>query len=278
VDSDNHLIGVISTRKLLLWDGQHKVADVMEKPPIFLKENQTLQDAMQLFSARGLLAFPVVDEDNHLLGIVDVGMYIEEKFDIADARHRSDVFQIIGLTLEEEKKSSVMRDYRLRMPWIFCNLVGGLICAIISQVHEKVLSKTIILAMFIPLVLTLSESVSMQAMTHSLHFLRRPKFRFIHLLKKAWMEWKTTSLMAVSSGIIVGIASLFWGDGIMPSITICFGIVFSVILSALFGISFPILLHKFRLDPKVASGPVVLMLADVLTTAFYLSLATRWLL
>jgi magnesium transporter len=276
VDGDKKLIGVVSTRNLLLSSPETKISDIMNTSVISLSPDQTLHGAMELFTRYGLLALPVTDNERHLLGIVDVEMYVEESCDVADARHRQDVFQIIGLTLEDENKPSVWKGYRLRMPWILCNLLGGIFCAIISRINEDVLSKVLLFAMFIPLVLTLSESISMQAMTHSLQFVRSPKTTFKQVFFKAFNEWKIISIMAITSAVIVTFVSLFWGDGILASTTIGTGILISVVISASFGITLPIVLHISKLDPKVASGPVVLMLADVITTAIYLGLASWW--
>ncbi len=278
VDDENTLLGIVPTRKLLLCNPKHLIADIMEPSVVRVLADQTLQEAMEIFAEYNLLALPVVDNKGKLIGAIDVGMYMEESFDIADANHRKDVFQVIGLSLEEEKRRSTFGDYRLRMPWIFCNMAGGIACAIISKVHHVVLGKILVLAMFIPLVLTLSESVSMQAMVHSLHFLRHPKEEWRRLFKKVYKECRVVGMMAVTCGVIVGFVSLLWGEGPMPSLTIGLGILISVAVSSSFGIFLPIILHKTRLDPKVASGPVVLMLADVVTTALYLSLASFWLL
>ena len=278
VDEEGKLKGVIPTRKLLLCDANVKISDIMDTSIVKLLDDQTLQDAMSFFATYSLLAIPVVDKEDKLLGVVDVDMYIEESFDIADARHRSDIFQMIGLSLEDEKKISVRRNYRLRMPWIFCNMFSGILCAVISRFNEAVLSKAIILAMFFPLVLTLSESVSMQSMTQALQFIRRPKISIASVIKTAFKEWHIVCLIGISSGIIIGFISLFWKNGPMPSLVIGTGIIISVGISGLFGLIFPILIHKTQLDPKVASGPVVLMLADVLTTLFYLGLASWWLI
>ena len=278
IDQEGKLKGFLSTRTLLLSDGEKKIKDIMDTSVIKLFNNSTYKQAMEHFASNSLLAIPVVDENNKMLGVVDVDMYTDGAYDIANARHRSDLFQIIGYSLEDEKGISILKGYRFRMPWIFCNMIGGILCAIISRFNEHVLSQVIVLAMFIPLVLTLSESISMQAMTHSLQYIRRPRFSLKSSFLKALREWQIIGLMALSSGIIVGIVSLFWEDGILPSLVIGLGIIVSVSISASFGLFFPIILHKLKMDPKVASGPVVLMLADVLTTALYLGLASWWLL
>lgn len=277
VDDEGRLIGTLSTRRLLLADPTCFVGEVVQEKFIFLVSNQTLEEAMNLFEKHHLLALPVLDENGKLLGALNVGLYIDGSFNVADARHRRDVFQIMGLSVETGKKASIFQDYRFRMPWLFCNMISGFICALIASANEAVLNEFLLLAMFIPLVLTLSESVSMQSMTQSLQFLRRPKITLRYICLQVKREWGIVFLIALSSSIIVGLFSVIWGDGIVPSLVIGFGILFSVIFSAGFGIIFPIFIHKTKLDPKVASGPVVLMFADALTTFVYLT-AASWIL
>jgi magnesium transporter len=117
---------------------------------------------------------------------------------------RLDLFQMIGLSLEDGQKPSLRTGYRLRMPWLLCNVFSGIVCAIISRVYEVVLAKYLLLAFFIPLVLTLSESTSMQSMTQSLLFLRRPRFQWKTAIGQAFREWQLAILLAASSGVIVG--------------------------------------------------------------------------
>ena len=278
VDEQQALRGVVSTRQLLLADPAKTVEELMQQSVIKLQSTETLKAAFELFAKHPLLAIPVVDPEGRLVGTVDVQMITNEAIDVADSTTRADVFQMIGLSLEDGKRPSLRSGYRLRMPWLLCNVFSGVVCAVISRIYEVVLAKFLLLAFFIPLVLTLSESTSMQSMTQSLLFLRRPRFSWKTAVTRGLREWQLAGLLAVSSGILVGALSLLWGDGFLPSICIGIGICLSVIISVAFGITLPVLLHRMKLDPKVAAGPVVLMIADMLTTALYLSLASWWLL
>lgn len=277
VDDENHLVGVISARDLLLRPQHMSITEVMDKNVITLNEEQNLAEAMALLETQHLLALPVLDKDKKLLGVIDVGHYLEESVDVANTKQRLQIFQMLGFFLDEGKKPSVWKSYRTRMPWIFCNMFGGLACAVISRIYEPVLSNVIILAMFIPLVLSLSESISMQSMTQSLSLLPNSKFLNEHPIKIGFRQWKLFCLLAITCGLVVGGASILWGDGVGPAVTICFAIMISVVLTAFIGAFVPVLLHTRRLDPKFASGPIVLMSADIFTTLIYLSLAT-WLL
>ena len=278
VDEERRLKGVVSTRQLLLSSPYHKVSDIMQSWVVKVKAGQTLRDALELFDQHPLLALPIVDHDEKLIGAIDVQMVTKEAIDLADLRNRTAIFQMIGLTIQDGKKFFLLKNYFLRMPWLLCNIFSGCVCAIISRVYEHVLIEYILLAFFIPLVMTLTESTSMQSMAQSLQILRRPRFSWRVVWTKGIQEWRTVVLLAISSAIIVGLLSLFWGGSIRPSITIAIGLFFASLFSAVFGTLLPVVLSRMKLDPKVASGPVVLMIVDMLTIGLYLTLAAAWLL
>jgi magnesium transporter len=278
VDKDHKLEGVVSARSLLLADPETKIKEVMEPSVFCLEEEQSLHEAMEILSTRRLLALPVVDKENRMKGVLDVQLYLEENIDVFKRQEEQDLFQLLGMTFEEGVYKSPWESYRKRMPWILCNMIGGIACAIVSKTFQLVLSQVIILAMFIPLVLSLSESISMQAMTQSFHVLRKQNVSWSKVFARMFSEIRTAVLMSITSGLLVGSLSLFWGSGLAVSVTIAIGILISIIISAVIGSSVPLLLHISKLDPKVASGPVVLTVADVITTTIYLFLATSLLL
>jgi magnesium transporter len=278
IDAAHRLQGVVSTRNLLLSPSTTPISSIMEDRVISILADQTLQEAMETLSNYRLLAIPVVDREGKLLGTIDIQLYIEEAIDLAKGRRAtSDLFQMLGITIEEGKRSP-WQIYKMRMPWLFCNMIGGIACAIISRVFSLVLSKVLLLAFFIPLVLTLSESVSMQSMSYSLQLLHRPRITNRRIFYQILLDSKIVIWLALSCGIAVGAISLFWGNGIDPALAILAGIVISVACSGAIGTGIPLLLHAKKLDPKVAAGPIVLTLADIITTTLYLSLSTAWLL
>lgn len=279
LDKDQKLKGVVSTRNLLLSPLTQQVCEIVETHVVSISNEQSLQDAVELLSRHRLLALPVVDKENRFLGIIDIQLYLDEAIDLGKARRSStDLFQVLGLTVEEGKTRSLWGTYKIRMPWIFCNMFGGISCAVISRVFEVVLLEVILLAMFIPLVLSLSESISMQSMTYSLQLTHRAKISGRRILKRLTDEWKMGLLLALTSSFVIGALSLCWRQGMNPALVIGAGILISVTLSALAGAAIPLILHSRKLDPKVAAGPVVLMFVDILSTAIYLGIGTLWLL
>ncbi|MFB3892608.1 MAG: magnesium transporter [Phycisphaerae bacterium] len=275
VDRDGKLVGVIPTRKLLLSDPLSPVRSIMEHSPISIPDSMTLEEAMEMFAMHRLLAFPVVDARGMLVGHIDIDLYAEEAFDVSESQRSAELFQLIGLSVERPRRPSAWAAYMMRTPWLMCNVAGGIACAVIAAALNMVLAKAVIIAMFIPLVLTLSESISMQAMTLALQQLRMAKADLSELWKLSLAELKTAGMVALTCGAVVGLAASFWGHSVAAG-AIAAGIVLSMVAAASLGATAPVLLHILRLDPKVAGGPVVLMIGDVVTMAIYLGIAA-WL-
>lgn len=272
LDAKGHLIGLVNVRELLIQDPETPIKDVIKTNLHAIQANQTMYEAMVIMQKFHLLAIPILKR-GVFLGVVELQEYFDEELHVASKRKRLQIFQMLGILVEEGPTQSLWKKYTHRMPWVFCNMLGGVLCAIISGIYEVVLMNVIILAMFIPLVLSLSESISMQAMTVSIYLMTHKKHKWRKVFLYTLNETKLFLLIALTASVSVGLLSLFWNEGVGPSLIIGFSILMSIIITAILGAIVPIVLHRWRLDPKVASGPIVLMFADVITTLIYLSLA-----
>jgi magnesium transporter len=166
VDERERLMGIVSTRKMLMSPPQTRVADITESPAVSVRDTDTLEIAMELFAMHRLLALPVVNERGQLLGAIDVQFYAEETMDLAQEatelaqqQRANDLFQLMGMSLEHYRKGSAWSGFAFRMPWLLCNIASGLACAALVAAFHIVLAKVLLVAMFIPLVLTLGEAV-----------------------------------------------------------------------------------------------------------------------
>lgn len=277
VDDHEHLLGVVNTRDLLTNRPDKPIREITNTRIKTISGGQTTYEALLLMQKYHLLAMPVVDKGK-FIGVIDIQHYFEESLKVTSSKKRLEIFQTLGFIVDEGPRQSTWQKYTTRVPWIFCNMIGGIACAVISDFYEFVLLRVIILAMFIPLVLSLSESISMQSMTQSMYRIGRRFNFFKHAMRYVAHESKLFALIAITCGSVIGLLSLFWGQGPGPAITIAASIMVSVVVTALIGALVPMVLHTWKLDPKIASGPIVLMFADVITTAIYLSLASWWLI
>ena len=276
VNDQKELIGNVSTRDLLISAPDAPISTIMNTNVKFLQGTHTMKEALLMMQKYRLIALPVI-EKGKFIGIIDMQEYFEDEIHLDSSRQKEEIFQTLGVILDKGGRQSTLKKFFVRAPWILCNMVGGVICAVVSHFYEAVLIKAIVLAMFIPLVLSLSESVSMQAMAQSMYELSKNSLFWRKLNAYLRHEAKFFLMTSISCGLIIGGIALFWGRGYWPAFIIGASIMVSTVFMAIISVMIPVVLHRFQLDPKVSSGPIVLMLSDVITTIVYLSLAT-WVL
>lgn len=274
VDEANRLVGVVPGRKLLAADPERTVRDLMIDDVVAIPDWATVLIASEYFATRRLLAFPVVNGKGELLGVVDVGLFTSDVIDLAQQTY-DDIFQLIGVHGTAQR--STWMAFRDRFPWLMANIVGGLLAAFIASRFEHLLQEVVVLALFIPIVLALGESVSMQALTLTLQNLTDGPVEVKRLFAALWKEFKTASLLGLGCAAVVGLVVLVWRGQVPVASTIFLAITLSMIVACLLGVAFPMVLHAIKADPKIAAGPVVLAAADVATLLFYFGLGTRFL-
>jgi magnesium transporter len=277
VDQEDRLQGVVPTRRLLLSPPEQSLTEVMIKPVIAIPDGATVLDACEFFTLHRLLAFPVVDPERRVLGVVDVELYTNELGDLEKREGNQDLFQLIGVHLTAAQQASALASFRTRFPWLLCNIGGGILGALLAGLYEEELQKVVALAMFIPVVLALAESVSTQSVSLALETLHGQRPTWAALVSKARSEFLTGLLLGIASALVVAGAAFIWLRRMEVVFALLGGITAGVTGAAVFGLLLPYLLRLLRRDPQVAAGPIALALADLITLLIYLNLA-RWLL
>ena len=275
VDERDRLVGVVPTRRLLLADPQTRLKDLMVKDVVKLPDDTTVLEACEFFVLHRFLAFPVVNPAGEFVGLIDVDLYTSEMHDLEQEQHKHDVFQIIGVHLAGSQKSPMI-GFLKRFPWLLCNIGGGLLAGFLSSFFEAELAKLVALALFIPVVLALSESVAIQSVTLALQGLHRPKLSWRRLWQGLRVELSTGVLLSLGCSLVVGSIVLLWQHHLMLTLIVFGGIVGGITCSACFGWMIPTALRLMKLEPQVAAGPIALACADMVTIIIYFGLA-RWL-
>ena len=249
----------------------------MVREVIALPETATVLDACDLFILHRLLAFPVVDKERRILGVVDVELYTDELIDLDRTERHNDLFQLIGVHLAEARQSSPSVAFRSRFPWLLANVAGGILAAFLSGIFQAELEKTVALAIFIPVVLALSESVSIQSVSLAIQLLHGQRPTMQAILRKLPSEALTGLFLGTASAAAVGLAAILWLGRVRVVVALLGGILGGVTCAAVIGMSIPNLLRFFQREPRVAAGPIALASTDIVTLLVYFSLA-RWLL
>jgi magnesium transporter len=274
-DEHDKLIGVMPARRIVGAPPEHTVRECMEDNVVAIPDWATVLIASEYFATRRLLAFPIVDDAGRLKGVVDVDLFTDEVIDLAQQTY-DDIFQLIGV--HGTAQTSTWLAFRDRFPWLLCNIVGGLLAAFIASRFEHLLQEVIVLSLFIPIVLALGESVSMQALTLTLQAMADGPIVWSRLFGALWKEFKTATLLGSGCGLVVGLVVFLWRRQGMVASMIFVAISVSMIIACLLGVAIPAVLRALKADPGIAAGPVVLASADVVTLLLYFGLGSRLLL
>jgi len=276
VDNGDRLVGVLPVRRMLMSAPSSTVGEIMIGRVVTVPEQANVLDACELFIQHRFLALPVVDDDRKLLGTIELRLLTDEVFDIAEQRSRADVFQLIGVQMALTR-TTPWNGFRGRFPWLLCNIAGGLACALLAAQFEALLNKVVVLALFVPIVLALAESVSMQSMTITLQTMHSATVRWSYLLRSLMLELIVAALLGVAAGGLVASVAWLWQGAGPVALALGASIALGIVTACLLGVALPIAVRAARLDPQISAGPIVLATADVCTLLFYFSLA-GWLL
>lgn len=276
-DDAGRLVGVVPTRRLLLTARDKPLAEIMVNRVVSIPHSASVLDACEFFVLHKLLAFPIVDDEKRMIGLVDVDLYTKELGDLERRDDSENLFQLIGVHLSEAQQASPIASFRKRFPWLITNIVAGILAAILGGFYEPELQHAVALALFIPVVLALAESVCIQSVSLALQSLHAHRPTWAALLAKLASESITGITLGSACGIVVGLTALVWIQQFSIAFCILTGIAAGVTVAACLGLAIPNLLRLMRRDPQVAAGPVALALTDMITLLIYFNLA-RWLI
>jgi magnesium transporter len=271
-NEDDQLVGVVPTRRLVLNAPETMIRDIMVKSTIAVPQDATVLEACEFFSLHRLLALPVIDDDRKLVGVVDIELYTSELATIESVP--DDIFQMIGVHLGQAHVLKPWKAFRGRFPWLLCNVAGGLMAAVLSGIYQDVLNwRHAVLALFVPIVLALAESVTIQSVTLTLQGLRVGPPTVRRLVQLAVAEARTGLLLGLGTATLVAIVAIIWQQDTSVASILFGGIVGGVMMAAVVGVAVPMSLRLMQRDPQVAAGPVCLALADFAALLLYFNLA-----
>jgi len=273
VDANERLAGVLPTRQLLTAPLERRLSELMIRRVVAIPHTATVMEACEAFVLHKFLAFPVVDADRKIVGVVDVGLLTEEAFDIAEREQTDALFESIGFHVSRVRDASPLRAFRFRFPWLLATIGSGTLCALLASTFEVTLAKSIVLTFFLTMVLGLGESVSVQSMAVTIQALRFRSPTLGWYLGALRREVGTSLLLGAGCGLVVSLVVWLWRGAALAGVVIGGSILLALGAACFFGLTVPAVLHALKLDPKIAAGPVTLALADIFTLLFYFSLA-----
>ncbi len=274
VDRDDHVVGVLSVAKLLTSDVGQRVSQVMERELVKFPALTPDKEVAAAFERYNLISAPVVDENNHLLGRITVDDVVDVIREQADRQ----VMAPAGLSEDDDIFAPVVRTSRKRAIWLGINLVTAFIAAAVVALFEHTIEKVAILAVMMPIVAGMGGNAGTQTLTIVVRGLALGVVSESNARRVLMKELMVGVLNGLLWALTVAIATVLWHQNYLVALALALAMIINLVFAALSGVTIPILVRKFGVDPAVASGVILTTVTDVVGFFAFLGLATLFLL
>ncbi len=270
VDEYGKLVGVSSLRQLVVVSPDTLLRDFMVTDIFAVRTNTDQEEVARLVSRYDLLAVPVVDETNTLVGIVTV----DDVIDIIKEEATEDFLKMAGAGAEFVETKSVFKSMRIRLPWLFASCLGGIAAFFIIGQFEESLNKVTYLAAFIPVIMGMGGNVGTQSSTIVVRGLSTGFLHVRDIWRVVGKELAVGVLLGIIYGGLIGFVAQFQYSLLALGIAVGIAVLTSMSVATLVGSLFPMIFARLNIDPAVATGPFVTTSIDIIAVFFYFQIAT----
>ena len=266
------LKGVLAIKDILLADPKQKIVDIMEDNVIFEKTTTDQEEVAQTFSKYDILALPIVDNENRLVGIITV----DDVMEIMQEEATEDISKMAAVAPNDKPylKTSIWRLWINRVPWLCLLMLSSTITSLIITHNEALLSQSafgIILTACIPMIMGTGGNAGGQASATIIRGIALDEIEFKDTLKVIWKEVRVSFMLGATLCVLCYLKLLFLDgiykqpNGFLVSAVVCLALFIVIIISKLVGSLLPLLAKKCHLDPAVMASPFITTIIDAVS-------------
>jgi len=268
-DDHNNLIGVLSFRKLVFAEPTVRLKEIMIPDPVRVSPQTPQEDVAKLVANYDLLAVPVVDENNKLIGVVEV----DDIIDVIEEEATEDMYHLANVHSEENVFTPLMRTVRLRVSWVLANLAAAMLGAAAVGIFRETLGQWVWLAVVIPVLATMTANTGTQTLTVVVRALVLGELD----VRKGWpvivKEAGVGVLLGLVSGILLAAGVWAWSGQWVLGVLAGGSLWLSLLLSTLIGALIPLLLSWLKMDPARGTSLLVTTISNIAGFLLLLGLA-----
>jgi len=273
VDTNGKLIGVSSLRQLVVVPPNTPLKNFMTTDVFAVKTDMDQEEVAKIVARYDILAVPVVDDTNKLVGIITV----DDVIDIIREEATEDILKMVGVGEEFVETKSIFNNIKMRMPWLFASCVGGIIASFIIGYFQSSLTKLAYLAAFIPVIMGMGGNIGVQSATITVRGLATGRLSIRDIWSVVSKQLMVGLMLGLFYGFAVGIVAQLKYTKELFALSVGLGVFSSMTMAALAGSLVPMTLAKINIDPAIASGPFVTTAIDIISVSFYFIIATTLL-
>ena len=271
VDREEALCGVVGLRQLIVADPSSTVSEIMDPDVIYVRADADQEECARLMSRYDLLALPVVDEREHLLGVITVDDLVE----VLEEEATEDIQRLGGsLPLDQPYLSiSPLAMARKRIGWLLLLFVTHTLTGEVMRHFEDSLSSMLALSVFIPLLIGTAGNTGSQTITIVIRALAVGQIDLKDFLRTIWQEVATGLIVGVGLSAITVVRALTWGVDMRLAMTVAAALLAVVVSANIIGSILPFISQRIGIDPTVASAPALDTLVDATGLFIYFTIA-----
>jgi magnesium transporter len=276
VDEEGRLIGVLSLRDLIASTDGTILKNIMRRNIISVNAELDQEEVARVVSKYDLLAVPVVDDQERLLGIITV----DDVIDVMEQEATEDIYRLAGASEVvgmELTAAPVGKVVRLRLPWLLISMAGGILSGSVIGVFESTLEAIVMLAVFIPVIMDMGGNVGTQSSTIFVRGLATGEIDASEVWPYFFREIKIGMVMGVICGIMISFAAFFWQGNPYLGVVVGVSMMATISVAALIGTLVPMLCNMVNIDPAITAGPFVTTIKDVTGLLIYFVIASTFL-
>jgi magnesium transporter len=273
VDEYGKLVGVSSLRQLVVVSPQTVLKEFMTTDVFSVQTDMDQEEVARLVARYDILAVPVVDGTNRLMGIVTV----DDVIDILRKEATEDILKMAGAGEEFVETKTIFKSTRIRLPWLFASCMGGLFAFFIIGEYENSLSKITYLAAFIPVIMGMGGNIGTQSSTIVVRGLATGRINVRDIWPVVFKELSIGVILGLVYGLLIGSVAQFRYSMEALALSVALAVICSMSIAALVGSLVPMGFARINIDPAVATGPLVTTAIDIISVFFYFLIATTLL-
>ena len=278
-DRSRELIGTVSFKQLLFAKSEARISDIMEEQIIFAHTLDDRESVAQTISKYDLLALPIVDKENRLVGIVTV----DDALDVIEEETTADIEMMAGITPTDKAymKTGVIETWLKRVPWLVILMISGIFTSMIINHYESALGTYVILTSFIPMLMSTGGNAGSQSSVAIIRAISLDEIEPRNFFRVLFKEFRVSLLCGLCLGVVcfiktIAVDFLFvtTQENLLISLVVSLTACFAVIVAKLIGTLLPIAAKKIKLDPAVMASPFITTIVDSITLIIYFAIAS----
>jgi magnesium transporter len=272
VDPAKKFLGAVPLDRLLRAKRPMTIESLMDPDRRLVRATDDQEEVARQFERYDLVAAPVVDEGDRLVGV----MTIDDIVDVIEEEAEEDIKALGGVAKHEELSDSVWTIAKGRFPWLLANLVTALLASSVIAIFESSIQKMVALAVLMPIVASMGGNAGTQTMTVAVRALATRDLGDNNSLRFARREILVGLINGLGFAVIMGTIASFWFHTSDLGLVIGLAMICVLMAAALGGFVIPVILEKLGADPAVSSGPFVTTVTDIIGFSSFLGIATLW--